>query len=39
MGYHETEAADAHSRLLDDWTWVRSEVRTHFEALVLSDRT
>lgn len=39
MGYQEAAAADAHTRLLDDWTWVRSEVRTHFEALVLSDQT
>jgi glutamate-ammonia-ligase adenylyltransferase len=38
MGYDEADAADAHTRLLDDCTWVRSEVRTHFEALVLSDR-
>jgi len=39
MGYHEAAANDAHTRLLDDWTWVRSEVRTHFDALVLSDQT
>jgi len=38
MGYQEAAAADAHARLLDDWTWVRSEVRTHFEALVLSEQ-
>jgi len=38
MGYQEAAAADAHTQLLDDWTWVRNEVRTHFEALVLSER-
>jgi glutamate-ammonia-ligase adenylyltransferase len=38
MGYQQAPAAEAHTRLLDDWTWVRSEVRTHFEALVLSDQ-
>ncbi|MBW1687190.1 MAG: hypothetical protein JRS35_19250 [Deltaproteobacteria bacterium] len=38
MGYQEAAAADAHTHLLDDWTWVRNEVRTHFEALVLSNR-
>jgi glutamate-ammonia-ligase adenylyltransferase len=37
MSYQEAAGADAHTRLLDDRTWVRSEVRTHFEALVPSD--
>ena len=35
MGYADPAAEVAHARLLDDWTSVRSEVRTHFEALVL----
>jgi glutamate-ammonia-ligase adenylyltransferase len=36
MGYDEAPAEDARTHLLDDWTAVRSQVRTHFEALVLS---
>ena len=35
MGYQEAAWADAHTRLLDDWTCVRSEVRSHFEAHLL----
>jgi glutamate-ammonia-ligase adenylyltransferase len=35
MGYDAEEGRDARARLLDDWTRVRSEVRSHFEALVL----
>ncbi|HEY5656575.1 MAG TPA: hypothetical protein VIY27_02180 [Myxococcota bacterium] len=35
MGYDAEEGADVRARLLDDWTRVRSEVRAHFEALVL----
>jgi glutamate-ammonia-ligase adenylyltransferase len=35
MGYREPHAADALGRFQDDWTAVRTEVRTHFEALVL----
>ena len=38
MGYQEAAATDAHTELLDDWTCVRNEVRTHFDALVLSDQ-
>jgi len=37
MGYVDPEGQQARSRLLDDWTSVRSEVRHHFDALVLSD--
>jgi glutamate-ammonia-ligase adenylyltransferase len=35
MGYADPAAEVAHARLLDDWTTVRSEVRAHFDALVL----
>lgn len=35
MGYRDVEAENARSRLLDDWTGVRTEVRRHFNALVL----
>jgi glutamate-ammonia-ligase adenylyltransferase len=38
MGYADADARSAHGRLLEDWTAVRSEVRTHFDALVLSER-
>jgi glutamate-ammonia-ligase adenylyltransferase len=34
MGYAEPDAEAARTRLLDDWTAVRSEVRAHFEALL-----
>jgi glutamate-ammonia-ligase adenylyltransferase len=36
MGYDESAGDAALARLLDDWTSVRSQVRSHFEALVLS---
>jgi [glutamine synthetase] adenylyltransferase / [glutamine synthetase]-adenylyl-L-tyrosine phosphorylase len=36
MGYAEPGGEDARTRLLDDWLAVRSEVRAHFEELVLS---
>jgi glutamate-ammonia-ligase adenylyltransferase len=39
MGYAEPEAADACAHLLDDWTSVRTEVRGHFEALLLGGTT
>jgi glutamate-ammonia-ligase adenylyltransferase len=39
MGYDAEEGRDARARLLDDWTRVRSEVRSHFEALVLRGDT
>lgn len=35
MGYAELAGGQARARLLDDWTAVRSRVRTEFEALVL----
>jgi glutamate-ammonia-ligase adenylyltransferase len=35
LGYADAEGKLARERLLDDWTAVRSEVRGHFEALVL----
>jgi glutamate-ammonia-ligase adenylyltransferase len=35
LGYGDAEGARARDRLLDDWTAVRTEVRGHFEALVL----
>ncbi len=37
MGYANPRAGDARNRFLDDWTAVRSEVRSHFEALVLGS--
>jgi glutamate-ammonia-ligase adenylyltransferase len=37
MGYAETDAKEAHARFLDDWLAVRTEVRAHFDALVLGD--
>ncbi len=37
MGYADPDADGALSRLLEDWTAVRSEVRGHFEALVLGE--
>jgi glutamate-ammonia-ligase adenylyltransferase len=39
MGYRMPRAGDALARLLDDWTSVRSQVRAHFEALVLGGET
>jgi glutamate-ammonia-ligase adenylyltransferase len=38
MGYADALGARAREQMLEDWTSVRSEVRHHFEALVLSDR-
>jgi glutamate-ammonia-ligase adenylyltransferase len=38
MGYADAEGERARARLLDDWSSARSEVRHHFEALVLSER-
>ena len=35
MGYDVADGEAARAALLDDWTTVRNEVRTHFEALVL----
>ena len=35
LGYADPEAERARNRLLDEWTAVRTEVRAHFEALVL----
>jgi glutamate-ammonia-ligase adenylyltransferase len=37
MGYADVEGSSAHDRLLADWTANRDEVRTHFDALVLSE--
>jgi glutamate-ammonia-ligase adenylyltransferase len=37
MGYGEASGDDARNHLLDDWTAFRSQVRSHFEALVLSS--
>jgi hypothetical protein len=37
MGYAEPEATPARAALLDDWTRVRTEVRRHFENLVLES--
>ncbi len=37
MGYSDSDAQAARSRLLEDWTAVRTEVRMHFEALVLAE--
>jgi glutamate-ammonia-ligase adenylyltransferase len=39
MGYEAATGRAARERLLDDWTRVRSEVRSHFEALVLRGDT
>ncbi len=38
MGYSEPVATRALDRFLDDWTRVRSNVRGHFESLVLENR-
>jgi len=35
MGYRDAEAERARERMLDDWTAARTEVRGHFEELVL----
>jgi glutamate-ammonia-ligase adenylyltransferase len=37
MGYTNPDAREAHARMMEDWTSVRSEVRHHFDALVLRD--
>jgi glutamate-ammonia-ligase adenylyltransferase len=37
MGYADPEALSAQGRLLDEWTAVRTEVRAHFDALVLAE--
>lgn len=37
MGYADPDAQTAQSRLLEDWTAVRTEVRANFEALVLAE--
>jgi glutamate-ammonia-ligase adenylyltransferase len=39
MGYRDTEAERARLRMLDDWTAARTEVRAHFEELVLGRAT
>jgi len=39
MGYDSADGGDARARLLDDWTRVRGEVRTHFEALIFRGET
>ncbi|MCP4004097.1 MAG: hypothetical protein GY725_07875 [bacterium] len=35
MGYLDEDADRARSRLLEDWTHIRAEVRSHFDALTL----
>jgi glutamate-ammonia-ligase adenylyltransferase len=37
MGYAEEDARAARASFQDDWTAVRTEVRAHFEALVLGE--
>jgi glutamate-ammonia-ligase adenylyltransferase len=37
MGYVDPDGASARARMLEDWTAVRTEVRAHFEALVLAE--
>jgi glutamate-ammonia-ligase adenylyltransferase len=37
MGYRDPQGVRARERLLEDWTTVRSEVRSHFEDLVLGQ--
>ncbi len=39
MGYRELDADQARNRYLDAWTSVRTEVRGHFEDLVLARET
>jgi glutamate-ammonia-ligase adenylyltransferase len=36
MGYDEASGDDARAHLIDDWNRYRADVRTHFDALVLS---
>ena len=37
MGYADERGSSARDRLLEDWTAVRNEARSHFDALVLSE--
>jgi glutamate-ammonia-ligase adenylyltransferase len=37
MGYADPDGQSAHARLLEDWTAARTEVRAHFDALVLAE--
>jgi glutamate-ammonia-ligase adenylyltransferase len=37
MGYADPDGLSAQGRMLDEWTAVRTEVRAHFEALVLAE--
>ena len=37
MGYADDDAEAARARLLDDWTAVRSEVRSHFDELLPAE--
>jgi hypothetical protein len=36
MGYRDENGDAARNRLLDEWTNTRAEIRTHFDALVLT---
>jgi glutamate-ammonia-ligase adenylyltransferase len=38
MGYREATGEQARTQMLDEWTAVRSTVRSHFDALVLGSR-
>jgi hypothetical protein len=38
MGYRDPSSDAARTQMLDDWTSVRSVVRSHFDALVLGSR-
>jgi glutamine synthetase adenylyltransferase len=37
MGYADVAGTSARNRLLEDWTAVRNETRSHFDALVLRE--
>lgn len=37
LGYADAAGDEARDRLLEDWTAVRNEVRTHFDALVFRE--
>jgi glutamine synthetase adenylyltransferase len=37
LGYADAVGDEARDRLLEDWTAVRLEVRTHFDALVFRE--
>ena len=37
MGYEQPTGALARDRMLEDWTTARTEVRRHFENLVLGE--